>query len=220
MSAPTVVVFDVNETLSDLRPLARRFEEAGAEASLAPLWFASVLREGFALTAAGGTARFADIGREVLLDLLPEAVDDPEAAAEHVLGGFMDLEVHPDVVPGVRALRDAGLRLVTMSNGATAVAERLLTRAGIRGDFERLLSVEDAGIWKPAADSYRFVAERCGVDVGQLVMVAVHPWDTDGAARAGLRTAWVDRDGRHFPEYATPPTWTVPSVEALVGVLA
>ncbi|HEU4513585.1 MAG TPA: haloacid dehalogenase type II [Nocardioidaceae bacterium] len=220
MSGPSVVVFDVNETLSDLRPLARRFEGVGAPASLATLWFASVLREGFALTAAGASARFADIGREMLLDLLPDSVEDRAAAVEHVLGGFMDLDVHPDVVPGVRALRDAGLRLVTMSNGASAVAERLLDRAGVRDEFEQLLSVEDAGVWKPAADAYRFVAERCSVGVEQLVMVAVHPWDTDGAARAGLRTAWVDRDGRHYPQYATPPTWTVPSVEALATVLA
>ena len=220
MSRPSVVVFDVNETLSDLRPMAQRFVEVGAPGSLAQLWFASVLREGFALTAAGGTSRFADIGREVLLDLLPESVEDRGAAVEHVLGGFMDLDVHPDVVPGVRALREAGLRLVTMSNGASAVAERLLTRAGIRDDFEQVLSVEDAGVWKPAADAYRFVARRCAVDVEELVLVAVHPWDTDGAARAGLRSAWVDRDGRHFPTYATPPTWTVPSVEALAAVLS
>lgn len=218
MPAPSVVVFDVNETLSDLSPLAARFEDLGVPGTLAPLWFASVLREGFALTAAGSGARFADVGREVLLDLLPSSVTDRERAAQHVLDGFRDLDVHADVVPGVRALRAAGLRLVTMSNGSASVAERLLTRAGLREEFEHLLSVEDAGVWKPAADAYRFVARTCGVDPGELVMVAVHPWDLDGAARAGLRTAWLDRNGRHYPAYATPPTWRVSSVEELVGV--
>jgi 2-haloacid dehalogenase len=219
MPRPSVVVFDVNETLSNLTPLAGRFEEVGAPASLAPLWFASVLREGFALTAAGSTARFADIGREILLGLLPESVADAEQAVGHVLAGFMDLDVHPDVVPGVRALRAAGLRLVTMSNGAAAVAEGLLSRAGVAEEFEHLLSVEDAGVWKPAADAYRHVAGRCGVQTGEMVMVAVHPWDIDGAARAGLRTAWVNRDGRRYPSYATAPTCTIASFEELPAAL-
>ena len=46
-----MIVFDDNETLSDLSPLGARFVEVGASASAAPLWFASILRDGFALTA-------------------------------------------------------------------------------------------------------------------------------------------------------------------------
>lgn len=218
MSAPSVVVFDVNETLSDLEPLGRRFEEVGLSAAAAPLWFASTLRDGFALTAAGTTARFADVGAEVLRSMLPAGAD-ADRAVPHVLGGFTALSLHPDVAPGVRALRAAGLRLVTMSNGAASVAEALLGGGGIRDEFEQLLSVEQAGVWKPAAAAYRYVAERCGVGVEDLVMVAVHPWDLDGAARAGLRTAWVDRAQGHYPAYATGPTWTVRSVEELADVL-
>jgi 2-haloacid dehalogenase len=192
----------------------------GAPASLAPQWFASVLREGFALTAAGTSATFADIGREVLLDLLPEEVADREAAVLHVLAGFLALDVHPDVVPGVKALREAGLRLFTMSNGAAAVAEDLLDRAGVRDDFEGLLSVEDAGVWKPAAPAYRFAVSQSGAPADEVVMVAVHPWDLTGASRAGLRTVWVNRDGRGFPGYAPEPTYTVTSLEELAAVLS
>ena len=49
---PSVVVFDVNETLSDMSPMARRFADVGAPEHLAKLWFATLLRDGFALTAA------------------------------------------------------------------------------------------------------------------------------------------------------------------------
>ncbi|MGH3443730.1 MAG: hypothetical protein ACRDPB_00005, partial [Nocardioidaceae bacterium] len=64
--APSVIVFDVNETLSDLSPLAARFVAAGAPAHQAEIWFASVLRDGFALTAAGESRPFAEIARELL----------------------------------------------------------------------------------------------------------------------------------------------------------
>ena len=62
---------------------------------------------------------------------------------------FTSLDVHPDVVPGLTALGEAGIRIATLSNGSSAVAEGLLARAGIADAVERTLSVEDAGAWKP-----------------------------------------------------------------------
>jgi 2-haloacid dehalogenase len=90
---------------------------------------------------------------------------------------------------------------VTLSNGSASVAEALFGRAGIRDQFEALLSVEDAGLWKPAAGAYAYALERCGVDPMEAMLVAVHPWDIDGAARAGLATAWIDRAGGPYPDY-------------------
>ena len=48
---PAVLLFDVNETLSNMSPMASRFVDVGAPAHLAATWFASLLRDGFALTA-------------------------------------------------------------------------------------------------------------------------------------------------------------------------
>ena len=214
---PKVIVFDVNETLSDLSPLAGRFADIGAPVHLAATWFASVLRDGFALTATGATARFADIGAAVLATMLhgvslDRSLDD---ATRHVLGGFTELSVHPDVVDGVRALAAKGQRLATLSNGAASVAEGLLERAGIADVFERLLSVEDAGVWKPAADAYRYAAQQLDVHPTQMMLVAVHPWDVDGAQRAGLQGAWVNRDGGPYPSIFTAPDFTVDSLTEL-----
>ena len=226
MRPPSVVVLDVNETLSDLRPMGQRFAEVGADPSLARLWFASVLRDGFALTAARSTATFRDLGADLLRELLPREVPavpgegpELERAVEHVLSGFMGLPLHPDVAPGVRALADQGLRLVTLSNGPAEVAERLLGDAGLRDLFSDVLSVEDAGVWKPGPGAYEYAAEVCGTPLRDMLMVAVHPWDVDGAARAGMQTAWVDRDGRPYPSYATPPVLTVASLVELAGTL-
>ncbi|GAA1856539.1 haloacid dehalogenase type II [Pseudonocardia ailaonensis] len=210
------LVFDVNETLSDLRPLAVRFEALGAPGELARLWFASTLREGIALAAAGDARSFALVGGETAHVLLAPYVDDPAVAADAVLDSFLELPLHPDVVPGVRALAEAGVRLVTLSNGAAAVAERLLGDAGIRDAFTHVLSVEDAGIWKPAQGAYAYAASVCGALPAELTMVAVHPWDLHGAAKAGLRTIWIDRERRRWPAHCTPPGQRVESVGELV----
>jgi 2-haloacid dehalogenase len=217
-----VVVFDVNETLSDMSPLAERFVEIGTPAHLARAWFASLLRDGFALTSLGEIAPFSELGREGLLLLLQDqpSVTDPDAATAHVMSGFAELGLHPDVEPGIRELHEDGVRLVTLSNGAAAVAERLLSRADLSGCFEHLLSVEDVGIWKPAARAYEHAARTCGVAADELLMVAVHPWDLHGAARAGLRTAWINRDGRRYPAYFRAPDHVVTGVGDLVEVVA
>ena len=222
MTTPRVILFDVNETLSDMSPLGRRFVDVGAPELTAKVWFASLLRDAFALTAAGSTARFATLATAGLRSVLTghSLTRDLEAAVDHVMGGFRALGVHSDVPDGVRALRESGFRLATLSNGSADVADRLLTDAGLRQDFEHLLSVEGAGVWKPAPGSYGYAARICGVEPAEVVLVAVHPWDIDGAARAGMSTAWINRDGSPYPEYFTAPTYTVTALPDLPGELS
>jgi len=219
---PAVLLFDVNETLSDMSPMAGRFVDVGASAHLAATWFAGLLRDGFALTAAGSTAPFAQLGVGVLrasLGSLPlnRTVDE---AIEHIMGGFDELTVHPDVLDGIPALAALTTRLVTLSNGAATVAQRLFERTGIGEHFERLLSVEDAGIWKPAPGAYAYAAQQCSVEPIDMMLVAVHPWDIDGANRAGLGTGWINRTGASYPDYFTAPTFEATSVRHLAKLLS
>lgn len=150
-AAPRVAVFDVNETLSDLSGLVPRLTEVGAPPDLLPAWFAATLRDGFALTATGCLADFATIGSFTLASMLSD-VDDlrgtPEEAAEHVVSAMAQLDLHPDVAPGLRTLVEAGVRVVTLSNGAARVAELpraipevtslSLAKAGVRALTELL----------------------------------------------------------------------------------
>jgi hypothetical protein len=59
---PSVIVFEVNETLSDMALLAARFADVGEPDLLARVWFASLLRDGFAPAAAGGKESFTGHG--------------------------------------------------------------------------------------------------------------------------------------------------------------
>jgi len=222
---PDVLLLDVNETLSDTAPMAGAFEAVGAPGSLAATWFAGVLRDGFARTAAGAPVPFADVATGALRAVL-EGVDDLgpdlDGAVSQVMDAFLHLPAHPDVAPGLAALRAGGLRLATLTNGTAAVSDGLLRRAGARDDVERLLSVEDApgGAWKPAAAAYEHGLRATGASADRTMLAAVHPWDVDGAARAGLRTAWIDRGGRAYPSHLTAPELTAPSFPALAELLS
>jgi 2-haloacid dehalogenase len=219
---PALLIFDVNETLSDLAPMAERFTHVGAAGLLAKTWFAAVLRDGFALTVVGEKPAFADLARDAaraLLDGQPldRSLDD---AVDHVMSGIPELDVHPDVTAGVPLLAGLGIRLATLSNGSAKVAQQLLGRADLSHHFEELLSVDDAGVWKPSANAYRHALMTCDVQASDAMLVAVHPWDIDGAARAGLRTAWVDRHGTPYPGSFTAPELRVGSLVELADRLA
>ncbi len=219
--SPRLLIFDVNETLSDMSSMAQRFDDVGAPSQLAATWFAGLLRDGFALTAVDSSDSFAQLAAEslrVVLHGLPldRAAED---AVIHIMDGFARLPVHADVLEGIEALGGLGIRLVTLSNGSAAVAEALFDRAGIRTHFERLLSVEDAGRWKPAPEAYAYALQQCGVDAADAMLVAVHPWDIDGASRAGLGTAWLNRTGGPYPEYFKAPDLRVVSLPDLAEQL-
>ncbi len=216
-----VLVFDVNETLYDLSPLAARFVEVGAPASMSALWFTTLLRDGFALTIADSPVTFPAVAGEVLRVLLPTVgLTRPlEEAVDHVVAGFGDLELHPDVACTVRGLAEQGHRLVTLSNASASVAEKLLTNADVRDQFEHVLSVDDAGAWKPDRRAYEFAARTCGVGLDQMLMIGVHPWDIDGAARAGMVTAWLDRSESYYPATFRRPVFTLASLEELSEIV-
>lgn len=204
--SPRLLIFDVNETLSDMSGLAERFAERGLPPHAVPAWFAGVLRDGFALTVTGENPSFAEVASDSLRSLLAaQGVPDVDERAEDIMDAFMQLPVHPDVVEGIHLLGDSGNRLVTLSNGSASVARGLLQRNGILDRFERLLSVMEAPAWKPAAAAYRYAADVCGAEPTDSLLVAVHPWDIHGAHRAGLRTAFINRTGTRYPSYLAPP---------------
>lgn len=192
---PLVVAFDVIETLFPLEPMRARLEQVGQPGVLLELWFARILRDAFALTSAGDYRPFADVAASALVSVTKSALADDGVG--HVLSGFRELEPHPDAEPALRAVQNAGVRAIALTNGSETNTGALLRRAGLDQYIDRTVSVDEVGIWKPAAQPYRHAARICGVQPDQITMVAAHSWDIHGARRAGLTTAWVSRlEGR------------------------
>ena len=220
-TTPSVIVFDVNGTLSNMSGMGARLIQAGAPAYLADVWFAGLLRDGFALTATGANEPFARIGAQNLRTLLQDVplVQDVDEAVRQVMEGFAELGLHPDSGPGIGALKESGYRLVTLSNGSAEAARKLFAQAGIEQHFEALLSVENARQWKPARAAYEYAARVCETDPAQMLLVAGHPWDIHGASRAGLRTAWLNRTGSAYPQYFDAPDHTIETLAELAPAL-
>lgn len=216
-----VVVLDVNETLTDLAVLGPAFEDVGLDGRDVGGWFAEVLRDAFALTVVGECPAFADVATALLRGRLEEAgATHPRTGAEHVLDAFRALPPHPDVVPGIVALAEAGLRVVTLTNGSADTARALLDGTDAADAVEQHLSVVDAGAWKPAAAAYRHAVVATGVEPGEALLAAVHPWDLTGARYAGLRTAWVRRGRAAYPGHLPAPDLEVGGLDDLAEQLS
>lgn len=198
-------VLDVNETLFSLEPIAARLEEVGLEGRL-EMWFARILRDGFAAAAAGTFASFADLARHHLVVLL-EHQEEPAGTdrLDHVIDGFTHVTAHPDVEAGLRRLHDAGTQVVTMTNGTASITHSFLEREGLGDLVDTVFDVNEAGRWKPAPQAYQHVLERCGAAADDAALVAVHPWDVLGAQAAGMLGVWVDRAGDPYPDAYPAP---------------
>ncbi|HET7272913.1 MAG TPA: HAD-IA family hydrolase, partial [Rubrobacter sp.] len=92
-------------------------------------------------------------------------------------------------------LREAGLRMATLTNSTREVAEAQMENSGLRGYFEQILSADAVKRLKPAPEPYRMAAESLGVAMGQVRIIAAHSWDVAGALRAGCAAAFVARPG-------------------------
>jgi len=204
-----ILVFDVNETLLDLSALAPDFVSLFGDAAFLNEWFNQVILHAMGLTLANAYRPFGEVALAALQMIADaEGVDLSDEEARRIAGGIRTLPPHPEVPGALALLKNAGFRLVTLTNGPMAVVELQMASAGLQPFFERNFSVDTVRRFKPAPEPYRMVAQELGVDPADisndLWMIAAHSWDIGGAAHVGYRTAFVARPGKapypHFPK--------------------
>src|SRR5438552_2572632 len=201
----TVIAFDVNETLLDLRALDAPFTAAFGDASLRPLWFSIMLQVAFVGGLTGSYTDFTTAQRSALAILAKrQKVTLSTEQSDAIVDGMRSLPPHPEVRAAMERLR-AKFRLVALTNSTKDVAEAQMTNSGLRDLLEAVYSADEVRALKPAAAPYRMVAERAGVPIGEVRLVAAHGWDIAGALAAGCRAAFVARPGAVlYPHGAQP----------------
>jgi len=191
-----VLIFDVNETLLDLGAMDPLFAQIFGDAAVRRQWFQQVVQNFLVTIVAGPYVDFGTIGRGAL-DMVAQrrgkVLTDDER--RRILGMIGELLPHPEVRPSLERLKAAGFRLGTLTNSTTAVAHSQLRHSGLSDLFQQILSADEVRRLKPAPEPYRMAADRFGVPIGQVRLVAAHAWDVAGALHAGCRAAFVARAG-------------------------
>lgn len=214
---PKVVAFDVVETLFTLEPMRDRFRALGLPGEALEIWFARLLRNAFALNAAGTYKPFGEVAHATLEVLLAEFHCPATAPAiDQTLSGLSELPVHDDVAPAFQTLRDSSVRIVALTNGSAAITGELLERARLVHFVQRVISIDEVRRWKPSPDVYLHAAKVANVAPNELALVAAHAWDIHGASQAGLMTGWVSRLEKKFLPVMNPPDATADSLVEVV----
>jgi 2-haloacid dehalogenase len=191
-----VIVFDVNETLLDIEILEPFFEQTFGVSRVMRQWFAELILYSQALTLSGKYVPFGQLALAVIK--MVAEIKDISLTTKH-FEDFKDimgrLPAHQDAAPALEMLRDAGFRLVTLTNSAPEAGRAVLQKAGLSPYFEQQFSVDEVKRFKPAVETYGSVASALGADASSLRLVAAHTWDTLGAMAAGWKAALLTRPG-------------------------
>lgn len=208
LGAVKALFFDVFGTLVDWRSgVAREAERLLKPRGITLDWpaFAEAWRAEYAPTLAevrsGRMAymKLDPLELRMLNHVLPRfgVKDLPDAVKEELNLAWHRLDGWPDVKPGLLRL-GRRYRLAPCSNGNISLMADIAARNGWRWDA--ILGADIAHNFKPNLSVYLAAADAFDLKPAQCMMVAAHNDDLiQGAAKAGLRTAFIPRPLEHGP---------------------
>ncbi|HEU4652579.1 MAG TPA: HAD family hydrolase [Steroidobacteraceae bacterium] len=218
--------FDLDNTLWDVWPVIRRAEQRMYDflAECYPRVVARVTLEAMREARERVAERFPQMQHDFTF-LRKQALRDhalhcgyEETLVEEAFDEFIrarnEVELYPDVLPGLERLRRR-FRLFTASNGNAD-----LNRIGLAHFFERTVNAREVGALKPAPAMFHRAIEGTDLAPGEVAYIGDDPaLDVEGARRAGMRAIWVDRLQSPWPEGIAPPSHRVSTLTELVELL-
>ena len=195
---PTVLAFDVTGSLLNMAALAPFFERLFGDGSVVHEWFGQKVLYSETATLTGASTPFSDLSGGILrmLGAIHRVAVRP-ADVDELTELLSTLPAYPDVPPGLRRLKDAGFRLVTLTDSPGPVSSKAgpLANAGLAELFERQCAADSVRQYKPSRTTYQMVAQELNVSAASVCMVAAHVWNLIGAKSAGCLTALLARNG-------------------------
>lgn len=215
-----ILVFDINETLLDMNPLKKAVNDLLKDDQGFRIWFGTLLHYTTVSNSINEYHNFTTIAAATL-KMVATSMDKKvsEAEIKETLSVISTLQTYPDVIKGLKLLKENGFRLITLTNSPESALKDQLKNSNLTDYFEEALSVDTIEKYKPDATTYLWAAEKTGVQPHEMLMVAAHGWDLAGAAHAGLATAFIAREGQSLYTLADKPTFEAPNTLALAEQL-
>lgn len=190
------VVFDAYGTLFDVAGPSRALLGERAEA-VSQLWRRKQLEYSWLRSLMGRHADFAQVTAEALAYAMESLGIADEALAKKLLAAYRELPAYDDAKPALGKLRAKGLKLAILSNGSPEMLAPMVQASRLAEALDMVLSVEDAGIFKPHPSVYQLACDELAMQPADIGFVSANGWDAAGAASFGFVVAWLNR--RHEP---------------------
>jgi len=216
-------LFDAYGTLFDVNAAARAMaSEIGPQwQQLAETWRAKQLNYSWLRSLMGGAhADFWQVTSDAL-DYALEAhgLENEPALRQHLLDLYQNLACYPEAPAVLRHLKNAGLAIGILSNGAPAMLETACKSAGIASLVDHLISVEDVGIYKPDPRIYRLAMDRLGLPATAIAFHSSNGWDIHAGKRAGFYAIWINRSDQPDERLPNPPDVILKALDEVPGIL-
>jgi 2-haloacid dehalogenase len=198
-------VVDMQQGLTDaVTPFLRQRGWGGRPGALVTWWRRTHFENSMidALIDKGHTP-YREIGQRALAYTLQRAgIPHSHEDVAHLVAQIEKLRPFPDVVEALTLLKRQ-YKLVILSNGDRDMLENAQPYLGI--EFDAIISVQEAGYFKPHFATYGRMAEILGTEPAAIMHVANHPFDCIGAKAFGMRSAYIDRRQRPFGDTPYQP---------------
>jgi 2-haloacid dehalogenase len=197
ISSVKACVFDAYGTMFDVHsPTAKAAQAMGGKAeAVSRLWRQKQLEYTWLRSLMGAHADFWQVTGDALDYALESHGIDDAALRDRLMQLYLTLDAYADVKPALEQLRAKGLKTGILSNGNPRMLEAAVDSAGIADLLDAVLSIEDAGIYKPDARVYQLAVDRFGVRPDEICFVSTNAWDAAAAAHFGFQVAWMNRFG-------------------------
>ena len=219
---PQAAVFDAYGTLFDVGGALREAAAAEPEApwaadwqGLAQIWRQKQLEITWLRAAAGRHAHFETVTADALDWTLVRAGLSDRSLRDRLLGLYATLPPFPEARAAVEGVRAKGAATAILTNATPAMIGGLLEASGMAPLFDAVLTVEEAGVYKPHPSVYALATARFDCGPGDILFVSANGWDAAGASGFGFRVAWINRAGLPTDPLWARPTWTLPSLATL-----
>lgn len=218
---PQLYAFDAYGTLLDVHSAAARLAGRIGEdwQRFSDVWRTKQLEYTWVHAAIGTRASFWTLTERSLdYAIAATGVDIDDATRAALLDAWRELEAFPEAPAALARLRQSGARLAILSNGDPDLLERAVDSAGLAGLFEHVLSVADAGTFKPMPAVYRLAVEAFDAVPERITFCSSNRWDIAGASAFGFHTVWINRTGRPDEYPDMPAARVVTTLDGLSPV--
>jgi 2-haloacid dehalogenase len=183
------VLFNANSVV----PVVEK-EYPGKGVEFTTAWRARQFDYGFLRSITGHQDDFFKVTEDALV-YTAEAMhlDLPPDRKQRLLTAYLTLTPWPDTVAGLKKLKAAGVRIITIANFSPRMLRENADRAGIADLFDELLSTEANHSYKPEPRAYALGMEHLKLKKEEIVFAAFGGWDAYGAKSFGYPTYWVNR---------------------------
>jgi len=198
LSGIKACVFDAYGTLFDVSSVAHGAQDAlGARwQALSDLWRAKQLQYTWLRGLAGQHADFWQVTGDALDFAMDSLGLHDTALRDRLMNLYLSIAAYPEVPAMLAALKARGFKLAILSNGAPAMLAAAVDNSGIAAHFDAVLSVEEAGVFKPHPDVYALAPRRLGVGNDAICFLSSNGWDACSAKAFGFRVLWCNRFGQ------------------------